>query len=241
MQPTRTLYIQNIDVYEHYMHVKHCRRIVDARVVQRALVAMARLAFFADMVRWAEMTNNGSLYGWLFEALIHKLASDHVLELTLKCYQAWVPLSSEFIVLAVDVDSQLIIIDSTCSVVSYGVKKHKCLEYLQYNLTDNMYWSPDYALFPSIDAILVQGRCVYYLQMTVTPTHTMNWNTIKLVHKAVNANKHLVGFKHSYVFLTPPPPRTTWTRTNMSGIEGLNMCYASARQVPGAQTLVSLL
>ncbi|EQC35507.1 hypothetical protein SDRG_07215 [Saprolegnia diclina VS20] len=227
----RRAYIDDIDKYAHYLDRSFCRRIVDARVAQRYLMKKTRLGFFVDMLRWVEMTKYGSLYGWLYEATIHKLAFDCKLVLRLQCYDVSKkrdpkkPLKHN--------DTRFLEVSSHCEVVSVGSNTESCIEFLETSLTDNMYWTPDFALFPGFDAVLVRNKIVFYLQVTVRPTHPINWGTFMKSHDVVKRNPNLVGFQYVFAFVTPPPPKVVWECKITSDINGLSVCFAYALRTGG--------
>ncbi|KDO22399.1 hypothetical protein SPRG_11351 [Saprolegnia parasitica CBS 223.65] len=228
------MYIQDIYQHEHYMHVKHCRQIVDARVDQRFWTPKTSVDDFEEMLGWVETTANASLHQSLFEAFLHKLAYDGILELVLTRCDISTTETLDLAILPQTVGQQPPRDDTTDDVVS----KQSCMAFLWTGLADEMYWTPDHVVFPGVDAILVQGQCICYLHMTVTPVHSLQWDTITEVLQAVQSNARLAGFEHKYVIVAPPS--TAWVQ-HVAPISGLRVYLASARHRRGTKRLVSLL
>ncbi|EQC35512.1 hypothetical protein SDRG_07220 [Saprolegnia diclina VS20] len=216
----RRMYIQDIGHYACYLYQGRC--VLDTGPAQRHWLAMERIWAVADALQWVETTTYTALYKSLYKAMIHKLAFDGVLQLEL---------SGEATPLVVTARFEAAL--ANASKVDY-------MSCLGTGWIDKTYWAPNYyVLLPGIDAICVQDKCVHYLQMSVTPVRQLPWDAIHEVHEVLSSNPHLAGFDHVYVIVTPPALVVAdWTP---SQIDGLRVCYASAREVAGARNLASLL
>ena len=232
----RRTYIQNIDKYEHYVVPIYRQRIVDSFVVQRLLLTKTTLAFFSSMVGWAEISINRTLYGWLFEALVHKLATDRVLKIELTAPESN-SADPDGTSLTVEPLPVLELDFSVCSVVTRGKNTDDCLDYLKKQMCEDTYWAPEFPRFPAVDAIAAHNNTIYYFQMTVATTHAIH-DAIETIHGAFNDNDKLKHYDHMFVFVTPP--QTQWTGTATVKIGNFTTRHGVALNPAGALCLLSL-
>jgi hypothetical protein len=141
-------------------------------------------------------------YGWIFEALVHKLFC--LMPVTLHIERA----------ASATVGYDSISLDQCESVECIGrneAEAKKQLEQRRIDTVQNSYWQPDYPRFPAIDAVvcLPTAKTVLYVQITVAGVKKVDLVELTSIHKLVKKSLGKVtdtdteGWQFKYVAIAP--------------------------------------
>ena len=122
-----------------------------------------------------------SLYGSMFEALVHQLFQTPNIAVTLHVRPLFAAPSDEF---------DRISLGKTFSCNCSGKNKSKADEHWSswvMGMDRASYWQPDYPEFPTIDSVvcLPKEKTIIYLQVTVGKTHGLDFEILTQIHGLV--------------------------------------------------------
>jgi hypothetical protein len=160
----------------HYDNMGQWRKVVDSSAARKQLSFRLKLKSIKSSLRVAETSGVAAWHGWIFEEYVHKMASLHRGVIRMYPYAVADRRSSSQVV-EVRLNE---VTDFQC----VGDNFTSCIEYLQRKSAPGLYWCPDYAQYPALDAVLFlpSTKTVLYIQTTIGGKHTLNNTHIQQTH-----------------------------------------------------------
>jgi hypothetical protein len=151
----------------------------------------------------AESSSNQAWYGWAFEAFMNRLANLNQGSIQLFPYAV----AGGGRRRTDSGDGRTIVFNEIDQFVCEGHNLHESKEVLTAHAGPGLYWCPQYAQHPAVDAVLFleSTRTVYYLQCTVSANHHFSHARVKETHSAIVSLPWLKdeGWTFAYVVVVP--------------------------------------
>ena len=198
----------------HYSDKTRWRKVVDSFVARKGLSLKIALDSIKSSMQLAESSGVAAWRGWVFEEYVHKMASLRIGVIRMYPYAGGADRVSSGEVMRVALNE---IENFECS----GNNFASCSKNLARNSAPGLYWCPDYAQYPALDAVLFlpSTKTVLYIQTTVSKIHTFNPKLVKKTHdslvtsvdflrktkecKATEECKATMEWTYAYVVIVP--------------------------------------
>jgi hypothetical protein len=160
---------------KHYSERASWRKVVDSFVARKGLSLKIALDSIKGSMKLAKLSGVASWYGWAFEEYVHKMASLSSGVIRMYPYAVADRVKSGEVTVGLDE-----VVNFQC--IGNGFKS--CMEFLKRNSTPGLYWRPDYAQYPALDAVLFlpSTKTVLYIQTTVSKSYTFSHRLVNKTH-----------------------------------------------------------
>ena len=189
---------------EQYSKEAVWRKVVDSFVARKQLSLKISLESVKISMQLAESCGVAAWYGWTFEEYVHKMASLRRGVIRMYPYAVAERVNSGEVVIEVGLNE---IKRFEC----IGKNFESCKEFLGRNSAPGLYWCPDYAQYPALDAVLFlpSTKTVLYIQTTVSKSHTFSPKLVKKTHDNLSTSVKALGeaeggvWTYAYVVMVP--------------------------------------